>query len=110
SRWPWPTTAAGSTSTPGASRRAAAQHRRHGTPGTCGLAGPPAFLGGLRAVVHGVADQVAERVFQPLQDGAVQFDGAALDDQLDVLAAGPGQVAHHAVEALARLGEGEQPG
>ena len=53
-------------------------------------------------VVHGVANQVPEGIFESLKDRPVQFHRAAADHQVDLLCFGLGEVAYHAVQALAR--------
>ena len=74
-----------------------------------GLARRAAAVGRLDAVVDGVADQVDQRVLQPFQHRPVELDVAPLDDQLDLLAAGLGQVADDPIQPLAGLGEREHP-
>ena len=51
-------------------------------------------------MVHGVADQVAERVADLFEDGAVEFGLLALDDELDLLVEPDGHVAHDPREAV----------
>jgi hypothetical protein len=85
------------------------QHGGHRQPQRARLARRPALRGRFGAVVHGVADQVAQRVLEPFEHRAIQFHVAALHDQLDLLAGGQGQVAHHAIQSLASLRERQQP-
>ena len=64
------------------------------------LADRDALLGRLDAVVEGVADEVAQRVADLLEDGPVELGLLALDDQRDLLAQLRRHVAHDAREAV----------
>ena len=87
----------------------AAERGRQRDPPLGELAGGLALVGRLDAMIHGVADQMVQRVSQTLEDRAVQLDLAPLDQKFDLFAARPGQVAHQPVEALAGLGERQHP-
>ena len=86
---------------------AAAQPGGEPHPALLGLAPLAPRRGRLGPVGHGVAHQVQERLAQALQERAVQLQRAALHLQPHLLARGARQVAHVALEARARLGEGQ---
>ncbi len=71
-----------------------------------GLAGRLAQLGGLQAVVGGVADQVDQRVGEALDHRLVQLGGLALGGQFDGLAGIARQVVDQAAKAAEQLGHG----
>ncbi len=73
------------------------------------LAGPPAHLRRLDAVVDGVADEVHERIRQLLHDELVQLHVPAHDHEVDLLAHLAGQLAHHARQLVEDLVEGDHP-
>ena len=73
---------------------------------SAGFAGALALLGRFAAVIHGVAQQVRQRAFQPLQDVAVHLGIFADDFEPHLLAQGAGQVAHHARETANAIAEG----
>ena len=77
--------------------RVAGTHPQHARGG---LAGFPAALRGLQAVVDRVPHEVAERVADLLEDAAVELGLLALDDELDLLAQLIREVANDAREAV----------
>ena len=75
----------------------------NGAQGHCagrGLPGGLAVGRRLDAVVDGVAQQVEQGIVQGIEDLAVQACLFALDDQVDLLAGGAGQVAHGSGKTL----------
>ncbi len=64
-------------------------------------------FGALDAVVHGIAQQVHERVADLFDDGLVQFGLRAIDDQVDVLAQFLADIAHHTAEAIEGVADGD---
>ncbi len=66
-------------------------------------------LGGLDAVIQGVAQQVAQGGFQLLQDVPVHLGGLAHDIEPDLFPQLPGQVPHHPRKGLDAVGEGPHP-
>ena len=63
----------------------------------------------LDAVVHGVADQVHERLADLVDHGLVDARLLALQHQLDLLALAVGEVADEAREALEDVADGQHP-
>ncbi len=72
-----------------------------------GLAVGHPDVGGLQAVVEGVADQVDQRVADLLHHRLVELGGLAVDLQLHLLAQLARQVAHQAGEAVEREADRE---
>jgi hypothetical protein len=72
-------------------------------------AGKPDF-GGLHAVVDGIAHQVHQRVAQFVDHALVEFGLLAADLQVHFLVPLDGDIAHHALEAIERGGDGHHAG
>ena len=64
------------------------------------LAFCPAFLRRLETMVDGVADHVNQRIADLFEDGLVQLDSLAFDDEPDFLSERPREVSHQARESL----------
>ena len=77
-----------------------------GEPALRALAGPRPNLGGLDAMVAGVAHQVHERVFDGFDDRAVEFRFSAFHLQVKLLAQGDGHIAHHARQFVPHRADG----
>ncbi len=69
------------------------------------LAEPLANRGELDAVVHGVPEQLEERLAQSVEDRAVRLDASIRDLQRDLLARGGGEIARGSRQGLARFTE-----
>jgi chemotaxis protein histidine kinase CheA len=75
--------------------------RRYQTYGSARLlAGRRTHLGSLHTVVHGVAQQVDERIHHLVKHGTVELDVEPFQLEGDVLAQVVGEVAHHAGEPV----------
>ena len=73
------------------------------------FAGLPALLGKLAAVIHGVAEQVRDRGFEPGEDFAIHLRAFPNDFEVGLLAQRAGQVAHHARKAMYAVAKGAHP-
>ncbi len=62
----------------------------------------PGF-GAFDTVIHGIAQQVHERIADLLHHRLVQFGFRTADDQVDVLAQLLADVAYHSAEAVERI-------
>ncbi len=74
------------------------------------LAGRQPLLGGLDAVVDGVADEMQQRVRELAQHAPVELGVAPPDLPRDLLAQGPGQVPHRPVELVGHGGDRHHAG
>ena len=74
------------------------------------LAGAQPLLGGLDAVVDGVAHEVQQRVRELAQHAPVEFGVAAPHLPRDILAQRPGQVPHRPVELVGHGGDRHHAG
>ena len=82
--------------------------RKEDGPGR-GLPARDPRLRGLDAVVHAVSDQVDEGLADLVDDGLVDPGVVAFEDELDLLALLPGEIAHHAREALEDVPDRQHP-
>src|SRR5262249_1070980 len=71
------------------------------------LARRTTLLRRLNSVIDGIADQVQERIFETLQNPRVRLQVASLNSNIPLPAARLSEIAYHAIEPLARLGEWE---
>ncbi|KPZ14603.1 membrane protein [Pseudomonas syringae pv. spinaceae] len=71
------------------------------------FAGRATRLGAFDAVVHGIAQQVHERVADLLDNGLVQFGFCAIDNQVDVFAQLLTDVAHHSAKTVEGVTDGD---
>ena len=62
------------------------------------FAGILALLGRFQTVIHGIAQQVGQRVLNLFQHPFIQFRLAAGDSQRNLFALFTGQIAHHAAK------------
>ncbi len=73
---------------------------------TSGLSSAKALVGGLDAVINGVADEVSERLGERVQDAFVEVGVFSGNFESDVLSAELGDIAHDARKAAEKLFDG----